>query len=34
VRFFERVFLDHGAAASPGNVDLAPDAMYEDDALP
>jgi hypothetical protein len=27
---FERVIVDHGAVAWPGNVDLAPDAMYED----
>ncbi len=28
VRFFEQVFIDHGAAAWPGDIDLAPDAMY------
>ena len=27
--FFERVFVDQGAVAWPGNIDLAPDAMYE-----
>jgi hypothetical protein len=27
--FFERVFVDHGAVAWPGDIDLAPDAMYE-----
>ena len=27
--FFERVYIDHGAVAWPGEVDLAPDAMYE-----
>jgi hypothetical protein len=27
--FFKRVFLDHGAVAWPGDIDLAPDAMYE-----
>jgi len=26
--FFERVFVDHGVAAWPGDIDLAPDAMY------
>lgn len=26
--FFNRVFIDHGAAAWPGDIDLAPDAMY------
>ena len=26
--FFERVFVDHGAVAWPGGIDLAPDAMY------
>jgi Protein of unknown function (DUF2442) len=28
VQFFERVFIDHGAVAWPGEIDLAPDAMY------
>ena len=28
--FFEQVFIDNGAVAWPGNIDLAPDAMYED----
>jgi len=28
--FFEQVFIDSGAVAWPGNIDLAPDAMYED----
>jgi hypothetical protein len=27
-RFFEQVFLDCGAVAWPGEIDLAPDAMY------
>ncbi len=26
--FFARVFVDHGAVAWPGDIDLAPDAMY------
>jgi hypothetical protein len=26
--FFKQVFLDHGAVAWPGQIDLAPDAMY------
>ncbi len=26
--FFARVYIDHGAVAWPGNIDLAPDAMY------
>jgi hypothetical protein len=29
-RFFDQVFLDHGAVAWPGEIDLAPDAMYEE----
>ena len=28
--FFEQVFIDNGAVAWPGDIDLAPDAMYED----
>jgi len=28
-RFFEQVFIDHGAVAWPGEIDLAPDAMYD-----
>ena len=28
-RFFEQVFIDNGAVAWPGEIDLAPDAMYE-----
>lgn len=28
VQFFERVFIDSGAVAWPGDIDLAPDAMY------
>jgi hypothetical protein len=28
--FFERVFVDCGAVAWPGEIDLAPDAMYDD----
>jgi hypothetical protein len=27
--FFELVFVDHGAVAWPGDIDFAPDAMYE-----
>ena len=27
-RFFQRVFIDGGAVAWPGEIDLAPDAMY------
>lgn len=27
-QFFEQVFIDHGAVAWPGEIDLAPDAMY------
>jgi hypothetical protein len=27
--FFDRAFVDHGAVAWPGDIDLAPDAMYE-----
>jgi len=27
--FFERVFVDHGTVAWPGDIDLAPDAMYQ-----
>jgi len=27
--FFERAFVDHGAVVWPGDIDLAPDAMYE-----
>lgn len=30
LRFFERVFIDQGAVAWPGEIDLAPDAMYEE----
>lgn len=26
--FFEQVFVDNGAVAWPGEIDLAPDAMY------
>jgi len=28
--FFKRVYLDHGAVAWPGPIDLAPDAMYQE----
>jgi hypothetical protein len=28
VQFFEQVFIDCGAVAWPGEIDLAPDAMY------
>ncbi len=27
-QFFNRVFIDQGAVAWPGDIDLAPDAMY------
>jgi hypothetical protein len=27
--FFRQVFVDSGAVAWPGEIDLAPDAMYE-----
>lgn len=27
-QFFEQVFIDHGAVSWPGEIDLAPDAMY------
>ena len=27
-QFFARVFIDHGAVAWPGEIDLTPDAMY------
>lgn len=27
-RFFKQVFIDDGAVAWPGEIDLAPDAMY------
>jgi hypothetical protein len=28
--YFSQVYLDHGAVAWPGEIDLAPDAMYRD----
>ena len=28
VEFFERVYIDYGALTWPGDIDLAPDAMY------
>jgi hypothetical protein len=28
--FFKQVYLDHGAVAWPGQIDLAPDAMHEE----
>ena len=28
--FFKQVYLDHGAVTWPGQIDLAPDAMYQD----
>jgi hypothetical protein len=28
MQFFEQVFIDYGAVAWPGEIDLAPDAMY------
>jgi len=30
LNFFEQVFIDDGAVAWPGEIDLAPDAMYEE----
>ena len=30
IAFFEQVFIDEGAVAWPGDIDLAPDAMYAD----
>ena len=27
-QFFEQVFIDYGAVAWPGEIDLAPDALY------
>jgi hypothetical protein len=29
VNLFNRVFMDYGAVAWPGEIDLAPDAMYD-----
>jgi hypothetical protein len=29
-KFFEQVFIDSGAVAWPGEIDLAPDAMYRE----
>jgi hypothetical protein len=29
-QFFSRVFIDQGAVAWPGDIDLAPDAMYRE----
>ena len=28
--YFKQVYVDHGAVAWPGQVDLAPDAMYQE----
>ncbi len=28
-QFFKKAYIDHGAITWPGNLDLAPDAMYE-----
>ena len=28
--FFKQVYVDHGAVAWPGQIDLAPDAMYQE----
>ncbi|MEO5924829.1 MAG: DUF2442 domain-containing protein [Bryobacteraceae bacterium] len=30
VAFFRQVFVDHGAVAWPGDIDLAPDTMYQE----
>ncbi len=32
--FFEKVFIDQGAVAWPGEIEVAPDAMYEEVARP
>jgi hypothetical protein len=29
-QFFEQIFIDYGAVAWPGEIDLAPDAIYAD----
>jgi hypothetical protein len=29
IKFFEQVFIDSGAVAWPGEIDLAPDTMYD-----
>lgn len=29
IKLFDQVYLDHGAVAWPGELDLAPDAMYD-----
>jgi hypothetical protein len=29
-KFFQQVFIDYGAVAWPGDIDLAPDAMYQE----
>ena len=28
--FFEKVYIDHGAPSWPGDIDLAPDAIYRE----
>jgi hypothetical protein len=28
--YFKQVYVDHGAVAWPGQIDLAPDAMYKE----
>lgn len=28
--YFKQVYIDHGAVAWPGQIDLAPDAMYKE----
>jgi len=28
--FFERVYVEHGAASWPGEIDLAPDSLYRE----
>ena len=30
IQFFRRVYIDNGAVAWPGEIELAPDAMYAD----
>jgi Protein of unknown function (DUF2442) len=34
LHFFEQVFIDYGAVAWPGHIDLAPDSMYTPDRQP
>ena len=34
LQFFEQVFIDNGAVSWPGEIDLAPDAMYAEISAP